>query len=36
MDKSNAKAYGKRNSTEDAILVRIISTKIIAEKDIVA
>lgn len=31
--KSNAKAYGERNSTEGAVLVRIKPTKIIAEKD---
>ena len=36
MGKSNAKAYGKRNSTEGVILVRITPTKIIAEKDIAA
>jgi len=36
MGKSNAKAYGKRNSTEGVILVRIKPTKIIAEKDIAA
>jgi hypothetical protein len=36
MGKSNANAYGKRNSTEGAILVRIKPTKIIAEKDIAA
>jgi PPOX class probable F420-dependent enzyme len=36
MGKSNAKAYGKRNSTEGVILVRIIPIKIIAEKDIAA
>jgi PPOX class probable F420-dependent enzyme len=36
MGKSNAKAYGKRNSTEDVILVRVQPTKIIAEKDIAA
>jgi PPOX class probable F420-dependent enzyme len=34
MGKSNAKAYGKRNSTESAVLVRIKPTKVIAEKDI--
>ena len=34
--KSNAKAYGKINSTEGAILARIKPKKIIAEKDIVA
>ena len=33
MGKSNAKAYGERNSTEGAILVRIKLTKVIAEKD---
>ena len=31
---SNAKAYGDRNSTEGAVLVRIKPTKIIADKDI--
>jgi hypothetical protein len=36
MGKNNAKAYGKRNSTEGVILVRIIPIKIIAEKDIAA
>ena len=36
MEKSNAAAYGKRNSTEGAILVRIKPIKIIAEKDIAA
>lgn len=34
MGKSNAKAYGERNSTEDVILVRVKPTKVIAEKDI--
>jgi PPOX class probable F420-dependent enzyme len=34
--KSNANAYGKRNSTECAVLVRIKPTKIIADKDITA
>ncbi|MGI0044852.1 MAG: PPOX class F420-dependent oxidoreductase [Nitrososphaeraceae archaeon] len=34
MGKSNAKAYGERNSTESAVLVRIKPTKVIAEKDI--
>jgi PPOX class probable F420-dependent enzyme len=34
MGKNNAEAYGKRNSTEGAVLVRIKPTKIIAEKDI--
>ena len=32
--KKNAKAYGERNSGEDEMLVRIIPTKIIAEKDV--
>jgi PPOX class probable F420-dependent enzyme len=36
MGKDNAAAYGKRNSMEGAILVRIKPTKIIAEKDIAA
>jgi PPOX class probable F420-dependent enzyme len=36
MGKRNAKAYGERNSTEGAVLVRIKPTKIIAEKDIAA
>jgi len=34
--KDNAEAYGKRNSTEGAVLVRMKSTKIIAEKDTAA
>jgi PPOX class probable F420-dependent enzyme len=34
MGKSNAKAYGERNSTKGIILVRVKPTKIIAEKDI--
>jgi PPOX class probable F420-dependent enzyme len=34
MGKKNAKAYGERNSGEGAILVRIKSTKMIAEKDV--
>jgi PPOX class probable F420-dependent enzyme len=34
MGKKNAKAYGRRNSDEGAVLVKIKSTKIIAEKDI--
>jgi hypothetical protein len=34
MGKDNAEAYGKRNSTEGEILVRITPTRIIAEKDI--
>jgi PPOX class probable F420-dependent enzyme len=36
MGKRNAKAYGERNSTEGVILVRVMPTKIIAEKDIAA
>jgi hypothetical protein len=36
MGKSNAKAYGKRNSTEGVILVRVKHIKIIAEKDVAA
>jgi PPOX class probable F420-dependent enzyme len=32
--KKNAKAYGRRNSGEGAVLVKINSAKIIAEKDI--
>ena len=34
MGKDNAETYGKRNSTEGEILVRITATRIIAEKDI--
>ena len=34
MGKSNAEAYGRRNSEEGLILVRIKPTRIIAEKDI--
>jgi PPOX class probable F420-dependent enzyme len=34
MGENNAKAYGRRNSTEGAVLVRIKPIKIIAEKDI--
>ena len=34
MGKENAELYGKRNSTEGEVLVRIKPTKIIAEKDI--
>ncbi len=34
MGKDNAKAYGKRNSEEGLVLVRIKPTRIIAEKDI--
>lgn len=36
MGKNSAEVYGKRNSTEGAILVRIKPTKIIAEKDTAA
>ena len=34
MGKKNAEAYGRRNSNEGAVLVRINPTRIIAEKDI--
>ena len=34
MGKSNAEAYGRRNSTEGEVLVRVKPTRIIAEKDI--
>lgn len=34
--KDNAEAYGRRNSTEGAVLIRIKPTKIIGEKDIAA
>jgi PPOX class probable F420-dependent enzyme len=34
MGKKNGKAYGRRNSGEGAVLVKINPTKIIAEKDI--
>jgi PPOX class probable F420-dependent enzyme len=33
MGRSKAKAYGERNSTEGAVLVRIRPTKVIAQKD---
>lgn len=36
MGKNNAEVYGKRNSTEGVILVRIKPTKIVAEKDTAA
>ncbi len=36
MGKHNAEAYGKRNSEEGLVLVRIKPTRIIAEKDIAA
>ena len=36
MGKKNAEAYGRRNSSEGAVLVRINPTRIIAEKDIAA
>jgi len=36
MGKSNAKAYGRRNSGEGAVLVRTKPTRIVAEKDIAA
>jgi hypothetical protein len=34
MGEDNAKDYGRRNSTEGEVLVRIKPNKIIAEKDI--
>ena len=34
MGKDKAEAYGKRNSTEDEVVIRIKATKILAEKDI--
>jgi hypothetical protein len=34
MGKNNAEAYGRRNSVEGEVLVRIKPTRIIAEKDI--
>jgi hypothetical protein len=34
MGKSNAEAYGRRNSEEDPVLVRINPMRVIAEKDI--
>ena len=34
MGKRNAEAYGRRNSTEGEVLVRVKPTKIIAEKNI--
>jgi PPOX class probable F420-dependent enzyme len=34
MGKDKAEAYGKRNSTEDEVVIRIKPTKILAEKDI--
>jgi hypothetical protein len=36
MGKDKAEAYGKRNSGEDEVIVRIQPTKILAEKDIAA
>jgi hypothetical protein len=36
MGKRNAEAYGKRNSEEGLVLVRIKPTRILAEKDIAA
>ena len=36
MGKSKAEAYGKRNSGEGEVLVRIMPTRIIVEKDIAA
>jgi hypothetical protein len=34
MGKRNAEAYGRRNSEEGSVLVRIKPTRILAEKDI--
>jgi hypothetical protein len=34
MGKKNAKIYGRRNSGEGTVLVRIKPTRILAEKDI--
>jgi hypothetical protein len=34
MGKDNAEAFGRRNSTQGEVLVRIKPTRIIAEKDI--
>jgi PPOX class probable F420-dependent enzyme len=36
MGRENAKSYGKRNSAEGELLVRVKPTRIIAEKDIAA
>jgi hypothetical protein len=36
MGKAKAEAYGRRNSTEGEVLVRIKPTRIIAERDIAA
>jgi hypothetical protein len=36
MEKDKAEEYGKRNSEEGLVLVRIKLTRIIAEKDIAA
>ena len=36
MGKSNAEAYGRRNSGEGAVLVRIKPTRILAEKNVAA
>lgn len=36
MGKDNAEVYGRRNSTEGEVIVRIKPTRIIAEKDIAA
>jgi hypothetical protein len=33
MGKENAEVYGRRNSIDGAVLVRIKPTKILAEKD---
>lgn len=36
MGKSNVEAYGRRNSGEGSVLVRIKPTRILAEKDVAA
>jgi hypothetical protein len=36
LGKDEAEAYGKRNSGEDEVVVRIKPSKILAEKDIAA
>ena len=35
MGKDKAEAYGKRNSGEDEVVIRIKPTRILAEKDII-
>jgi hypothetical protein len=36
MGKSNTEAFGRRNSGQGAVIVRIKPTRILAEKDITA